>query len=99
MKLAERLILEVAEETVGPMMRENRAHLRSKYEFADLADYMAAEPKAGCAVGASSSHLTLLYLCPVVAEGGARTRLLKRIDEKGMAGPRVEFGYAHGPLV
>src|SRR2546425_1282819 len=35
-RLAEKLLLESAEDIVAPMMRENRAHLRSKYEFADL---------------------------------------------------------------
>ncbi|TLZ91486.1 MAG: mechanosensitive ion channel [Methanobacteriota archaeon] len=99
MKLAERLILEVAEETVGPMMRENRAHLRSKYEFADLADYMAEEPKVGWAFGASSIELTLLYFCPVFAKGSYRTRLVKRIYEKIMAEPRVQFAYPHVQFV
>src|SRR5439155_443542 len=99
MKLAERLILEVAEETVGPMMRENRAHLRSKYEFADLADYMAEEPKVGWAFGASSIELTLLYFCPVFAKGSYRTRLVKRIYEKIMAEPRVQFAYPHVEFV
>ena len=99
MKLAERLILEVAEETVGPMMRENRAHLRSKYEFADLADYMAEEPKVGWAFGASSIELTLLYFCPVFAKGSYRTRLVKRIYEKVMAEPRVQFAYPHVQFV
>src|SRR5256714_15190971 len=69
LKLAERLIYEAAEEVVGPMMRENRAHLRSKYEFADLADYMAEEPRVGWAFGASSIDLTLVYFCPVFAKG------------------------------
>ena len=99
LKLAERLLLDVAEETVGPMMRENRAHLRSKYEFADLADYMAEEPKVGWAFGASSIDLTLLYFCPVFAKGTYRTRLVKRIYEKIMAEPRVQFAYPHVQFV
>ena len=98
-KLAERLLLDVAEETVGPMMRENRAHLRSKYEFADLADYMAEEPKVGWSFGASSIDLTLLYFCPVFAKGSYRTRLVKRIYEKVMAEPRVQFAYPHVQFV
>src|SRR3989449_10563802 len=40
-KLAVKLILEAAEDVVGPMMRENCNHLRSKYEFADLVGYIA----------------------------------------------------------
>ena len=98
-KLAERLILDVAEETVGPMMRENRAHLRSKYEFADLADYMAEEPKVGWSFGASSIDLSLLYFCPVFAKGSYRTRLVKRIYEKVIAEPRVQFAYPHVQFV
>lgn len=98
-KLAERLLLEVAEETVGPMMRENRAHLRSKYEFADLADYMAEEPKVGWSFGASSIDLSLLYFCPVFAKGSYRTRLVKRIYEKVTAESRVQFAYPHVQFV
>ena len=99
LKLAERLLLEVAEETVGPMMRENRAHLRSKYEFADLADYMAEEPKVGWGFGASSIDLTLLYFCPAFAKGSYRTRLVKRIYEKIVAESRVQFAYPHVQFV
>lgn len=95
LKLAERIILDIAEETVGPMMRENRAQLRSKYEFADLADYMAEEPKVGWAFGASAIEMYLLYFCPAFAKGAYRTRLVKRIHEKFMAEPRVSFAYPH----
>src|SRR5437660_12041715 len=56
-KLAGRLICEAAEEIVGPMMRDNRADLRSRYEFADLADDMAEKPRVGWALGASSVDL------------------------------------------
>ncbi len=99
MKLAEKVIMEAAEEVVGPMMRENRAQLRSKYEFADLADYMAEEPRIGWALGASSIDLTLVYFCPVFAKGAYRTRLVKRIFEKFMADPRIQFAYPHVQFV
>ncbi len=98
-RLAEKLILEAAEEIVGPMMRENRPHLRSKYEFADLADYMAEEPKVGWGMGASSIDLSLMYFCPVFAKGAYRTRLVKRILEKFTKEPRVEFAYPHMQMV
>src|SRR5437879_11237377 len=52
LKLAERLIYEAAEEVVGPMMRENRAHLRSKYEFRSEERRVGKECKdrmGGCA--------------------------------------------------
>lgn len=97
--LAERLIYEAAEEVVGPMMRENRAHLRSKYEFADLADYISEEPKVGWSFGASSIDLSLVYFCPVFAKGSYRTRLVKRIYEKFIAEPRVQFAYPHVQFV
>ncbi len=99
MKLAEKILLDAAEEIVGPMMRENRAHLRAKYEFADLADYMAEEPKVGWSLGASSIDLSLVYFCPVFAKGSYRTRLVKRIYERFLAEPRVQFAYPHVQFV
>ena len=98
-KLAEKLILEAAEDVVGPMMRENRNHLRSKYEFADLADYMAEEPRVGWGMKDSSVDLTLVYFCPVFAKGGYRTRLVKRVLEKFANESRVEFAYPHVQMV
>jgi len=98
-KLAERLLFDAAEEVVGPMMRENRARLRSKYEFADLADYIAEEPRVGWAFGASSIDLSLVYFCPVFAKGSYRTRLVKRIYEKVTAEPSVQFAYPHVQFV
>src|SRR5207245_8825937 len=89
------LAYEAAEEGVGPMRRENRAHLRSKYEFADLADYVAEEPRVGWSLGASSIDLSLVYFCPVFAKGTYRTRLVKRILESFMAEPRVQFASRH----
>lgn len=98
-RLAEKLLLEAAEDVVGPMMRENRSHLRSKYEFADLADYISEEPKVGWSLGASSVDLNLVYFCPVFAKGGYRTRLVKRILEKFSTETRVEFAYPHMQMV
>lgn len=99
LKLAEKLLYESAEEVVGPMMRENRAHLRSKYEFADLADYIAEEPRVGWSFGASSIDLSLVYFCPVFAKGSYRTRLVKQIYGKFIAEPRVQFAYPHVQFV
>ena len=98
-KAAEKLILEAAEEIVGPMMRENRARLRAKYEFADLQDYIAEEPKVGWALADSSVNLTLVYFAPIFAKGHYRTRLTKRILEKFAADPRVSFAYPHMQMV
>ncbi len=98
-RLAEKVLLEAAEDVVGPMMRENRAHLRSKYEFADLADYISEEPKVGWSLGASSVDLTLVYFCPVFAKGAYRTRLVKRVLEKFSKEPRVVFAYPHMQMV
>jgi small-conductance mechanosensitive channel len=99
MKLAERLILDVAEETVGSMMRENRTQIRAKYEFADLADYMAEEPRVGWGFGASAIELNLLYFCPAFAKGTYRTRIVKRIYERVMEEPKVQFAYPHVQFV
>src|SRR5712691_5686070 len=82
-----------------PSKRENRLHLRSKYEFADLADYMAEEPRVGWSFGASSIDLTLMYFCPVFAKGMYRTRLVKRIFDAFMMEPRVQFAYPHVQFV
>jgi len=98
-KLAEKILFDAAEDVVGPMMRENRPHLRAKYEFADLADYVAEEPRVGWSFGASSIDLILVYFCPVFAKGSYRTRLVKRIYEKVMAEPRVQFAYPHVQFV
>ena len=98
-KIAEKMILEAAEDVVGPMMRENRSQLRAKYEFADLADYMAEEPRVGWGLKDSSVDLTLVYFCPVFAKGGYRTRLVKRVLEKFANEPRVEFAYPHMQMV
>src|SRR5437899_6328065 len=93
-KVAEKLILEAAEDVVGPMMRENRGQLRSKYEFADLADYIPEEPRVGWGLKDSSVDLTLVYFCPVFAKGGYGTRLVKRVLEKFANEPRVACEYA-----
>ncbi len=98
-KLAEKLLLAAAEDVVGPMMRENSAHLRSKYEFADLADYVSEEPKVGWSLGASSVDLTIIYFCPVFAKGAYRTRLVKRVLEKFSSERLVEFAYPHMQMV
>src|SRR3990172_4644807 len=98
-KLAEKLILEAAEDVVGPMMRENRNLLRSKYEFADLSDYISEETRVGWSFADSSVNLTLGYFCPVFAKGHYRTRLVKRILEKFEGEPSVAFAYPHMHMV
>jgi len=98
-KLAEKLLLEAAEDVVGPMMRENRGHLRAKYEFADLADYIAEEPRVGWGLKDSSVDLSLVYFCPVFARGGYRSRLVKRVLEKFEGEPSVQFAYPHVQMV
>ncbi|MGQ0797280.1 MAG: mechanosensitive ion channel family protein [Methanobacteriota archaeon] len=98
-KLAEKLILEAADDVVGPMMRENRNVLRSKYEFADLTDYISEEPRVGWSLGDSAVTMTLSYFCPVFAKGHYRTRLVKRILEKVQAEPRVTFAYPHMQMI
>jgi small-conductance mechanosensitive channel len=98
-KLAEKLLLEVAEDVVGPMMRENRSRLRSKYEFADLADYIAEDPKVGWSLKDSSVDLTLVYFCPVFARGAYRSRLVKQVLERFAGETTVQFAYPHMQMV
>jgi len=98
-RAAERLVLEAADEIVAPMMRENRARLRSKYEFSDLQDLIPEEPRVGWSLADSSVNLTLMYFCPIFAKGLYRTRLVKRIIEKFDSDPRVSFAYPHVQMV
>lgn len=98
-KLAEKILLEAAEDVVGPLMRENRARLRSKYEFADLADYMAEEPRVNWTLAASSVEFILIYFCPVFAKASYKTRLVKRVIDMVMTEPRVQFAYPHVQFV
>ena len=98
-KLAERLIVEAAHEIVGPMMRENLNTLRSKYEFSDLADYIMEEPRVGWGLNQSSVDLTLMYFCPVFEKATYRTALVKRIIDKVLAEPTVQFAYPHVQFV
>jgi len=79
---AEEILLETAEEIVGPMMRENRERLRSKYEFADLAEYVAEEPRVTWSLRDHLVDLTLVYFCPVFERSQYRTRLVKRLLER-----------------
>ena len=81
-KSAEALLLRAAEETVAPMMRENRERLRAKYEFADLEEYVPEEPTVYWSLRDAGVDLTLVYFTPVFERAKYRTVLVKRILEK-----------------
>ncbi len=88
---AEALLLEAAEEVVGSMMRENRERLRSKYEFADLQEYVPEEPTVYWNVRDAGVDLSLIYFCPVFERPKVRTSLVKRILEKVADNPDIEM--------
>ncbi len=90
-KGAEALLLEAAEETVGPMMRENLERLRSKYEFADLQEYVPEEPTVYWNVRDAGVDLSLIYFCPVFERPKVRTMLVKRILEKVADHPDIHI--------
>lgn len=81
-KAAEALLLEAAEEVVGPMMRANRDRLQAKYEFVDLRDYVSEEPAVLWSLRDVGIDLTLIYFCPVFERAQYRTDLVKAILEK-----------------
>lgn len=88
-KAAEAMLLAAAEDVVGPMMRDNRARIRNKYEFEDLRDYVAEEPTVLWNIRDAGVDLTLVYFCPVFERAGYRTRIVKEILER--AGDRPDI--------
>jgi small-conductance mechanosensitive channel len=78
-KAAEAILLAAAEEVVGPMMRDNRARIRNKYEFEDLREYVAEEPTVLWNVRDVGIDLTLVYFCPVFERAAYKTRVVKEI--------------------
>lgn len=90
-KAAEVVLLEAAEETVGPMMRDNLARLRSKYEFADLQEYVPEEATVYWSVRDAGVDLSLVYFCPVFERPKFRTMLVKRILDKVADNPEIQI--------
>ena len=81
-KEAEDLLLEAAEDVVGPMMRANLDRLHAKYEFADLRDYVAETPTVLWSLRDVGVDLTLIYFCPVFERAKYRTDLVKAILDR-----------------
>lgn len=79
---AEELLLEAAEEVVGPMMRANLDRLHAKYEFVDLRDYVTETPSVLWSLRDAGVDLTLVYYCPVFERAKYRTELVKCVLEK-----------------
>ncbi len=90
-KAAEALLLDAAEDVVAPIMRTNRDHLRSKYEFADLEEYVSEEPTVLWGLRDVGVDLTLVYFCPVFERARSRTELVKRILEKVGENPEIRL--------
>lgn len=80
-KAAETLLLEAAEDVVGPMMRANRDRLQSRYEFVDLREYVTEEPTVLWSLRDAGVDLTLVYFCPVFERAKFRTSLVKKVLE------------------
>ena len=90
-KAAEALLLASAEDVVGPMMRDSRARIRSKYEFEDLRDYVAEEPTVLWNIRDAGVDLTLVYFCPVFERAAYRTRIVREILERSGERPDIRL--------
>ncbi|HYM40093.1 MAG TPA: mechanosensitive ion channel domain-containing protein [Thermoplasmata archaeon] len=90
-KAGEALLLDAAEDIVGPMMRENTGRIRDKYEFEDLREYVVEEPVVLWNVREAGVDLTLVYFCPVFERGQYRTRLVKNILERSGQRPDIRL--------
>ena len=86
-KAAEAILFAVAESVAGPMMRESVPRLRSKYEFADLREYVSEEPTVLWNVRDAGIDLTLVYFCPVFERAAYRTRIVKGILDRANERP------------
>ncbi len=90
-KAAETILLDAAEEIVGPMMRESTSRIRNKYEFEDLREYVTEEPTVLWNVRDAGVDLTLVYFCPVFERSRYRTRLVKDILERSSERPDIRL--------
>jgi len=90
-KATEALLLAVAEEIVGPMMRGSRERLRDKYEFEDLKEYVSEEPIVLWGLRDVGVDLTLVYFCPVYERAKYRTEIVKLILEKAADRPDIRL--------
>lgn len=98
-KVAEKLVRDAAESVVGDLMRNNRAVVRAKYEFADLATYMVEEPSIAWSMADSAVNMSLVYFCPSYRRRYYRSEIVKRILEKFAADNRVAIAYPHLEVV
>jgi len=90
-KAAESILLDAAEEIVGPMMRQSTARIRNKYEFEDLREYVTEEPTVLWNVRDAGVDLTLVYFCPVFERSRYRTQLVKDILERSGERPDIRL--------
>ncbi len=99
LKTAERLVLEAANEVVGDVMRNHRDHLRSRYEFKELATFVPEEPSVGWEMKDSWVTMSVVFFCPVDRRGYYKSEITKRLLEKVLDEPRVEIAYPHTEIV
>ncbi len=90
-KAVETILLAAAEQVVGPMMRESTPRIRSKYEFADLREYVAEEPTVLWNVRDAGVDLTLVYFCPVFERASYKTRIVKEILDRTNQRPDIRL--------
>ncbi len=93
-KAGEAMLLQAAEDVVGPMMRASLDRLQSKYEFVDLRDYVTEEPTVLWSLRDAGVDLTLVYFCPVFDRSKYRTELVKKILD--LTGDRRDLKLAGG---
>lgn len=90
-KAAEAMLLAAAEDVVGPLMRDNRARIRDKYEFEDLREYVSEEPMVLWNVRDAGIDLTLVYFCPVFERAAYRTQVVKEILARSSERPDIRL--------
>ena len=97
-KAAEAILLAAAEQVVGPMMRDNTARLRNKYEFEDLRDYVAEKPTVLWNVRDAGIDLTLVYFCPVFDRASFKTRVVKEVLDRTNQRPDLRLSAPAPPV-
>lgn len=93
--LAEKYLLDAANEVVGDMMRSNREIIRAKYEFADLANYMVEEPAVRWNLRDSWVDMIIIYFAPCHRRSYYKTEIIKHILASFSADQRVAVAYPH----
>jgi small-conductance mechanosensitive channel len=99
MNVAEKYLLEIAEDIVGPMMKANREVIWAKHEFTDLANYMSDRPEVQYSLKESWVNLTVSYFVPCHQRDRVKSEISKKILAVFRADPRVAIAYPHLEVV